>query len=212
VAALQAAWAADAGCRALLDSLAGVLTGALADLGGVASVSELSDALLSALPSPSALPANMSLPRVGRGLLRVALDRIQALGRADEEATGLASRRRGGRLILLAQDAALLDPAEAVGLMADQLVEHAQQADEPVVPAARAIPRLQGTWAVAAGPGDSARQAPEGERLLRLAACLAQRAALSGALELHAADMRPATALRLALAGAASGSGPGSPR
>jgi serine/threonine protein kinase len=204
VAALQEAWAGDGECRALLDALADVVTAALAGLGGVATVPELSASILAALPSPSLLPGRVSLQRVASGLLRVALDRNQALARADEDAAVLASRRRGGRLILLAVDPALLDPAEAIGVMADHLVEHASRAGEPLVPAARAIPRLQGTWAGAAGSGDTARPGPEGERLLRLAGSLAQNSALSGGLELHARSLSAGTALKLALAGAAS--------
>src|SRR5262249_35259383 len=101
VGALQEAWAGDDECRVFLDELAGVVTAALAGLGGVATVPELSASILAALPSPSRLPAEVPVHRIADGLLRVALDRNQALGRADEDAAVLASRRRGGRLILL---------------------------------------------------------------------------------------------------------------
>ena len=204
VGALQEAWATDEECRNLLDALADVAARTLADLGGVATIGELSGAVLAALP-PASDGADSGAPaRVAAGLLRVALDRNQALGRADEDASVLASRRRGGKIILLASDPGLLDPAEAVGKMADHLVDSAEAAGEPVIPAQRAIPRLQSTWARAADAPDTDRPPPETERLLRLAAALAEKSALSGSLELHALDLTASTALRLALAGTAS--------
>ena len=204
VGALQEAWATDEECRNLLDALADVAARTLADLGGVATIGELSGAVLAALP-PASDGADSGAPaRVAAGLLRVALDRNQALGRADEDASVLASRRRGGKIILLASDPGLLDPAEAVGRMADHLVDSAEAAGEPVIPAQRAIPRLQSTWARAADAPDTDRPPPETERLLRLAAALAEKSALSGSLELHALDLTASTALRLALAGTAS--------
>ena len=120
------------------------------------------------------------IARIAAGLLRVALDRNQALGRADDETAPLSSRRRGGKIVLLATDPALLDPAEAIGRMADHLVASADDAGEPLIPAQRAIPRLQATWARAADHADTDQPVPGPERLLRLAAALAEKAALSG--------------------------------
>lgn len=204
ISSLQDAWATDEESRDLLDALAGVAARALADLGGVATIGELSGAVLAALP-PAPRNSDSSPPaRVAAGLLRIALDRGTELGRADEDQSALASRRRDGKIILLASDPALLDPAEAVGKMADHLVESAEAAGEPVIPAQRAIPRLQATWTRAADVPDSDQPPPAPERLLRLAAALAERSALSGSLELHALGLAAATALRLALAGTAS--------
>ena len=203
VGALQEAWAADDQCRTLLDALAGASVQALADFDGVATVGELSGAILAALP-PAPAPDDQEVARIAAGLLRVALDRNQALGRADDETAPLSSRRRGGKIILLATDPALLDPAEAIGRMADHLVASADAAGEPLIPAQRAIPRLQATWARAADSRDTDQPIPGPERLLRLAAALAEQAALSGRRELHRLDLPAATALGIALTGAAS--------
>jgi serine/threonine protein kinase len=203
VGALQEAWAADNQCRTLLDALAGVSVQALADFEGVATVGELSGAILAALP-PAPAADDQEVARIAVGLLRVALDRTQALGRADGETAPLSSRRRGGKIILLATDPALLDPAEAIGRMADHLVASADAAGEPLIPAQRAIPRLQPTWARAADSRDTDQPIPGPERLLRLAATLAEQAALSGRHELHCLDLPAATALGIALTGAAS--------
>ena len=116
----------------------------------------------------------------------------------------LSSRRKGGKIVLLATDPALLDPAEAIGRMADHLVASANDAGEPLIPAERAIPRLQATWARAADTKDADQPVPGPERLLRLAAALAEKAALSGRRDLHRLDLPAATALGIALAGAAS--------
>ena len=80
----------------------------------------------------------------------------------------------------------------------------ADSAGEPLVPAQRAAPRLQGTWTTATDGPDGSRQVPGADRLLRLAGALAEEAALSGSLELHSRDLPAAMALRLALSGAAS--------
>ena len=170
---------------------------ALADFGGVATVGELSGAVLAALP-PAREDADAACGRIAAGLLRVALDRNQALGRAGRGRIGRChAAARAGKIILLATDPALLDPAEAVGRMADQLVDQAAAAGEPLVPADRARPRLQATWAgrlLRAELADSSR--PGETALLRLAAALAERSALSGSLELHRRDLAAATALR----------------
>ena len=205
VGALQDAWAGDAECRMLLDALGDLAAQALTDLGGVATVAELAETVLPALPPVPAADDEARQARIAAGLLRVALDRNQALGRADEDATVLSVRRRAGKVILLANDPALLDPAEAVGRTADQLVEAAQAAGEPLVPPARAIPRIEAAWSRATASsvlaGDAA---PAGLRLLGLAAALSEQAALSGSRELYSVSLRTATALGLALTGAAS--------
>src|SRR5262249_20250322 len=130
---LQEGWAADVACRELLDALAGVARRALADLGGVATVAELADAGLAAMPPAAGLPARPAT-RVAAGLLRIALDRAQALSRAGDDSPVLTPRRHGGRIILLAADPALLDPAESLGRVADGLVAQAVAAGEPLVP------------------------------------------------------------------------------
>ena len=203
VAALQEAWAADDRCRTLLDTLAALSAQALADFDGIATVGELSGAILAALP-PAPASEDREVARIAAGLLRVALDRNQALGRAEDETAPLSSRRRGAKIILLATDPALLDPAEAIGRMADHLVASADAAGEPLIPAQRAIPRLQPTWTRAADTRDTDQPIPGPERLLTLAAALAEHAALSGRRELHRLDLPAPAALGIALTGAAS--------
>jgi serine/threonine protein kinase len=201
---LQEAWAGSQSSLELLDCLAGVTAQALRDLGGVATVGELADAVLAALPPAVGEPDGMPPGRIATGLLRVAVDRIQALGRAVEDAPELSVRRRGGRIILLASDAALLDPAEEIGRMADHLVQQASAGGELLVPAQRGQARVQSTWTRATAGQTPGQAPPDGQRLIRLAAAMAKNAVLSGSLELHDRDLAPAQALRLALSAAAS--------
>ena len=199
VAALQQAWAEATGSRDLLDAVWVAAWQALLGLGGVATLDELASAVLATLPPADDERDDPAPARVAAGLLRLALDRAQALHRADSGNPPLSTRRRGPRLALLAGDPALLDPAEAVGRAADALVAEAVAASEPVVPAARARTRLRDAWLRAGG--DDTPGLSEGDRLPRLAASLSTTAALSGAGELHPRDLDPAQALTLALAG-----------
>jgi hypothetical protein len=200
VAALQDGWAAHGGCRDLLDAIATSARQSLADLGGVATVDELAGAVLTGMP-PSATDTGEASPaRVAAGLLRLALDRAHALDRADAGEAPIITRRRDGRIALFATDPVLLDPAEALGSTADEIVTQARVAGEWLVPAERAAQRLQDDWARA-----SAGQVPTAglgdRRLLRLAGALAHEAALSGQNELYHRDLPVATALGLALNG-----------
>ena len=146
-------------------------------------------------------PDSVPPARIAAGLLRLALDRAQALSRADAGEEQIAARRRDGRIALLATDPALLDPAEALGRTADQLVAQARTAGEPLVPAARAAQRLQDGWARAAAGQVPSPVALGDGRLLRLAAALAQEAVLSGSNELYHRDLPVTDALALALKG-----------
>ena len=199
-AALQDGWADHPACRDLLDAVAEIARQALVDVGGVATVGELGSSVLAALP-PADAGADAAPPaRIGAGLLRLALDRAQALNRADAGEEQVSVRRRDGRIVLLAADPALLDPAEALGRAADELVVQARSAGDPLVPAGRGAQRLREDWARAAagappaGLGDG--------RLLRLAAALARDAVLSGSNELYHRDLAVNDALALALRGA----------
>ena len=197
--ALQDGWADHPACRDLLDTIAELARDALAEVGGVATVDELASAVLAELPpadrADAAPPA-----RVAAGLLRLALDRAQALSRADAGGEQISTRRRGGKIVLLAADPGLLDPAEALGRAADDLVAQARSAGDSLVPAGRGAQRLRDGWAQAAGA-----PAPAGlgdGRLLRLAAALAGDAVLSGSNELYHRDLPVNDALALALKGA----------
>jgi serine/threonine protein kinase len=205
LAALQDAWATNATARGLLDAVWGIARRSLSDLGGVATIGELAESILATLPpgepgEPAPGQAAPDQTRVAAGLLRLALDRAQALSRADAEPPPVSTRRRDQRLALVASDPAMLDPAEAIGRTADLLVAQTARSDEPVVPASRVRARLREAWQRAGGD-----EIPElaGDRLPRLAVALSSTAALSGAGELHHRDLDAAQALALALAGAA---------
>jgi serine/threonine protein kinase len=202
VAALQDGWATHPSCRDLLDAVAQSARQSLADLGGVATVDELADAIRAVLPPPPDSTDSGSLPRIGAGLLRLALDRAQALYRAEASEEQLAARRRGGRIALLATDAALLDPAEALGRAADDLIAHARSAGETLVPAARAGQQLRDGWTRASADQLASPVVLSDTRLLRLASALAQEAAVSGSNELYHRDLSLTDALGLALRGA----------
>jgi len=200
--ALHAAWGGDGGCRELLDTLAETAWQSLADAGGVAAAGDLAQSLLAVMPPADGGDGGPAVDRVAAGLLRIALDRVRALLRADDgDAREFFSRRRDGRIVLLAADQALLDPAEALGRAADELVRQAAAAGEYTVPAARAAGKLTGVWARAVRGLESPPPPPGTGRLLRLAAALARDAALAGSGDLYARAMPPTAALAIALAG-----------
>jgi hypothetical protein len=86
---LQDRWASDDGTRGLLDAVAGLARDTVARLGGVATVGELADGVLAHLP-PCEDEARGG--RLAAGLVRVALERVDALARA---AARVAPRRTG---------------------------------------------------------------------------------------------------------------------
>jgi serine/threonine protein kinase len=210
VAALQDGWAAHQPCRDLLDAVAQHARQSLADLGGIATVDELADAIRAFLPPSADSTDPETLTRIAAGVLRLALDRAQALYRAEASEEQLAARRRGGRIALLATDAALLDPAESLGRAADDLIAQAQSAGETLVPAARAAQQLRDGWTRASAGQAASSAVLSDTRLLRLAAALAQDAAVSGSNELYHRDLSLTDALALALRGA-GGSQPVAP-
>ena len=199
--ALQDAWGGDGGCRELLDTLAETAWQSLADSGGVATVDELAQSVLAIMPPATGADGSPAVDRVAAGLLRIALDRVQALLRAEGDAREFFSRRRDGRIVLLAADQALLDPAETLGRAADELVSQAAAAGEYTVPASRAAGRLLDVWTKAVRGLESPPPAPDTGRLLRLAAALARDAALAGSGDLYTRGMPPTAALTIALAG-----------
>jgi serine/threonine protein kinase len=199
--ALQEGWSSDPGCRALLDLLADVTWRALTDSGGVATVDELTSAILALLPPAGRVPQGTTASRIAAGLVRLALDRVQELNKAEAGDFAFATRRRDGRIYLITIDAALLDPAEALGHAADEFIGQAQAAAEPMVPAARAAERFRDVWARAVAGADPAPATPDAGRLVRLAAELARNAALAGSGDLYSRDLTAANAIKIALSG-----------
>jgi len=196
LAELQGLWADDRRSRELLDAVAGFAREGLTRLGGVATVEELAGEVLGHLPPSDAPQAQ----RIAAGLLRLALDRAAELNRVEGLDSGeapLAQRRRDGRVALLATDPLLLDAAEAAARRADALITEAAETGEALVPRQRAMAALAEVadrWV----PGGAELTM---DRLVRLAARLSRRAALSGHGELHDRDLSATTAVRLALAG-----------
>lgn len=195
LAAALDAWAQDAHCGSLLDDLAVAARGALAAAGGVLPVPDLVEVVRAELPPGTRPDGAPPAERVAAGLLRLALERDEQLTGADGDTPPLARRRRGGRLFLLATDPVLLDAAEALGAAADDVVTSAV---EPVLPGARVAAELR-RRVPSAPPGT------DDQRLLRLAAAVSTRAALSGRQELHARDLPEGAALALTLGGLGAG-------
>jgi serine/threonine protein kinase len=199
--ALQEGWSAHLGCRVLLDLLADVAWRALTDSGGVATVDELTSAILALLQPAGRIPQGASANRIAAGLVRLALDRVQELNKAEAGDFAFATRRRDGRIYLIAVDAALLDPAEALGHAADELIAQGRVAVESLVPATRAAERFRDVWGRAVAGADPALNMPEVGRLVRLAAELSREAALAGSGDLYPRDLPAATAVSIALSG-----------
>jgi serine/threonine protein kinase len=199
--ALQEGWSTHTGCRALLDLLADVTWRALADSGGVATVDELTSAILTLLRPAGQVPQGTSASRIAAGLVRLALDRVQELNKAQAGDFAFAARRRDGRIYLIAVDAGLLDPAEAIGHAADELIGQARIASEPLVPVGRAAERFRDVWTRAVVGTDPTPTAPDAGRLVRLGAELAREAELAGSGDLYPRDLPAATAVTIALSG-----------
>jgi serine/threonine protein kinase len=193
---LQEAWARSQRTCELLDSLAAIAGESIARLGKVASVEEIVEEVSGQLP-PSEHPA---ADRLVAGLLRLSLDRADELARAeglDADEARVSRRRRGGKVMLLATDEALLDAVESAARTAKRLVTEAQAAGEPLVTRQRAAEELLGA---AMRVAEEAREVG-GDRLVRLAARLSPSVAASGHGELHDRDMTLVDALRIGLRG-----------
>lgn len=210
---LQNGWGSSLVCARLLDTVAEIAWQAMTDASGVATVAELTQSVLAVMPPADDAPAGSAgddpgddtagpgVDRLAAGLLRFALDRSRERNRAEDDARQFVSRRRDGRIFVLAAEQALLDPAEALGRAADDLIDQGRAAGESLVPGSRAAHRLREVWDQAVGGLEPAPQAPDANRLLRLAVAMARRAVLAGSGDLYPRDMPAAAALALALAG-----------
>ena len=178
-----------AGCRDLLDAIAETARQSLTDFGGVATVAELAEAVLAAMPPPAD----------SHGAGRTGPDRRGAAAAGPGPGPGAEPSRRGrgadhhpspgrqDRPARLRSRACSTRRRRSAGA-ADQLVAQARSAGESLVPARSCHAAASGRWARA-----SAGQAPSAGlsdgRLLRLAAALAAEAALSGQNELYHRDL-----------------------
>ncbi|NNG21070.1 BREX system serine/threonine kinase PglW [Naumannella sp. ID2617S] len=192
ILALQESWGAAADARELLLRMEELLLGRVRELGGAATVDELVDTLLAAMPEEPGAATHGR--RLVLGLLRVLSDR-QRLRAEVEPDEVLVWRRRHDEMALVAENTALLDLAQALGSRADQLVATINQ-ETGVVPAERAYAELR-TVAQRAEGLPTALLARG--RLPVLAAGASGRALASAQGELHTESLAPARALALAL-------------
>ncbi|MBY6413366.1 BREX system serine/threonine kinase PglW [Rhodococcus sp. BP-252] len=200
---LQSDWAENPATRELLDEIIESAQQVLADSGGVAAISTLTAEIRGRLPQPPADDSDAAAPalaeRAAAGLLRVAFDRLTE-HEAVEGAKRLLRRRHDGRLALVATDELLLAAAESAARRADELVTTADVVVASPTAAREVRAAFTATYRNAAGP-QAQLPLPPDARLVRLAAAVSRRAAVSGRGELHARSLGPSEALRLALAG-----------
>lgn len=196
LADLQEDWAADPETLKLLDGMGAEVDARLSELGGVATVTELSSHLLSKMvATPDSDGAAES--RLAEGLLRLVLERHRAVVRGTGDVTGYSQRRRDGKPVMVATDPVLLEIAATLGQTADSLVAGANgpTGHDALIPAPRAADALTAVLGRAALP-DELR---DPVRLVRLAAATSNRAGASGVGELHDRDLPAARALALTL-------------
>lgn len=209
---IQDAWAGNEACLEKLKALSTVVEERLTGLGGVATITELTEAILESTTSEGSRGER----RVAEGLLRiVAVDRARALKRAEADGGNYELRRRAGTVVLIGRSTTLLDLAEQLGHEADQLLAQSPGDYAALVPAERVAPRLAKTVAsfrLSVDETDGQRTAQlqaalavltSPARLVRLAASMSKEAAASGAAELHHRDLTQHDALRLAFRGLA---------
>jgi len=204
VAELQELWASDDQTRQSLIKLGEQINGRIGELGGVATVDELVEHLMTVMVENPASDDNQET-RLVAGLIRVVVDRQRAVLRGgDEDAVELVVRRREGRPVLVATDSMLLDAVEDLGRLADGLVREVNPADDHdnLVPAPRVAERL---IAALPAPESVPKRLRDGGRLARLAAVLSSHTAASSSQELHHRELGPAAALVYTLGAVAPG-------
>lgn len=196
---LQDAWASKDDSLRLLDQLVSLVRARLAELGGVATVDELVRFLIQEMAplGTAAHSAEGDEHRLVAGLLRLATDRIRQLVRAETGDVPLHTRRRGGRVVLIATVPGLLDVAEELGHLADRIVDDEDQLVLASTAERHLRPALDGA-------ADLPPALTTTSRLVHLAAGTSAHASASSADELHHRDMPAATAAGHALRGTAA--------
>ena len=199
VAEMQRVWADDAAGREILDALRDAVDRGLRELGGVATVDELTAEIRSVLA-----PGDARDQRIAAGLLRIALDRASELDRAEALDEPFSRRRRDGRLLLLASRPELITAAELLGREVDLLVAAAQTGTERLVPPGRAAEQLRNALSAALDPAAIADLLTvDPARLVRLGAAVSQDAAVAGSGALYRRDLPLTDAVAFTLAGLA---------
>jgi len=197
IGSLQEAWAADPKALHVLDHLVEQFSGWLLAMSSVVTTAEAVDWLHAELADPDPASSDRPEHRLAAGLLRLTLERIRALRRADaDHVTPLVLRRREGVLTLIAGEPFLLDVAESVGRQADELVKDAGDPATALVPSGRVVERMDRVaFTVDVPQGQVAL--PDARRLAQLGAAASTSAALTAAGDLHHRDLSPAKALTL---------------
>lgn len=197
---LQDVWANNTSTRALLNRVDGLVRQRLVELGGVATIGELTEALIAAM-SPrtnSTRDSEREEVRLVRGVLRAAFDRQRALVRADTDVEPLHTRRHDGNISLVTTQPPLLDTAESLGREADRMISAETGEDHAmVIPADIVADRL----GLLLDGSEVPQPLQDPGRLARLAAATSTRAAASGAAELHHRDLTASRAVSLTLSG-----------
>lgn len=197
LADLQDAWAVNETTLDLLDRFHERVRARLAELGGVATASELTDAVGGEFPD-----AGAEHRRLLEGLLRLVVERDRAVARGGGEEPAWVQRRREGRPLLIASDPVLLDIPESLGQVADKLVAGVNgSGHDVIVPAARAGEALARALGRAAVPDSLTDPA----RLVRLGAAMARQTGASAIGDLHDLRLSPSRALALTLPAVAAG-------
>lgn len=194
---LQELWPGDDRTRDALTTLSEQIGQRLAALGGIATVGELVDHLISVMVENPESDDNQET-RLTAGLVRIGVDRQRAIQRGgDEEAAEFVVRRSTGHPVLIASDPTLLDAVADLGSAADHLVSEFNPGDErgKLVPSERTATGLIDTLP------ETTLRSPlrDTSRLARLAAALSDHAAVSASQELHHRELPPAAAVSHAL-------------
>ncbi len=218
----QQTWASDRTALARLGELVESLDTALAQHGDVLTPAEAAAAIARSFgedwtTTTTTMPTRTA-SRTARdehdttlalGLLRLTLERIRQLRKADETSHDpIVLRRREGQVVLLARSPELLDVGEWLAERADTLVATAGDPTTALVPAGRVAEELTQVFTTVAVPGASSEtEMPAGSslspvlrdglRLASLGAAVSRATAATAAGDLHHRDLGQATALAL---------------
>lgn len=195
---LQQAWAADPAAIELINRMVEHFQAVMVQTAFVLTPAEATARMAAFFtPSPDEASTGRQDLRLAAGLVRLTLERIRELRRADEDAAPpVVIRRRQGQLTLIGQDQSLLDVAEWVATRADELVTQAGDPSTALVPARRAAVELWRVFDAITLPQVPLAMREHG-RLAELAGAVSTTTATAASGDLHHRDLSPLTALRL---------------